>query len=62
MPIDLEKIVERELDRRLKKAVFHAWKGEAILRHRVEIRWFYWMQHHGYLLRWVLRYWAANKS
>ena len=59
MPISLERIVERELDRRLVKVVFDAWRRLRI-RRRVEARWLAWLQYHGYLVRALLRTWAGR--
>ena len=62
MPISLERIVERELDRRLRVAVFNAWRGLVLpaLRRRVEARWVSWLRFNGLLLRALLRFWAGR--
>ena len=59
MPISLELIVERKLDRRLVKAVSEAWRRLRI-RRRVEARWLAWLQYHGHLVRALLRFWAGT--
>ena len=60
MPISLERIVERELDRRLGVAVFNAWRDLPALRRRVEARWIASLRFNGLLLRALLRFWAGR--
>ena len=61
MPICLERIVQRELAARAKRAVVDAWRGLLQLRRRVERRGLSWLSFNGHLLLAIVRFWARNR-
>ena len=61
-PISLEKIVERELAARAKRAVVDGWLGLLQLRRRVEGRWLRWSSFTAHLLFALVRIWRYGRQ